>query len=80
MSAASSDLFSRPSGSSKEVPPTEPVTVTVSSLPKKSMPPKSLEDILVYDTEAIAASYRSLPFHMLFRLFNIFWIASGYLL
>ncbi|MEL6471383.1 MAG: AarF/ABC1/UbiB kinase family protein [Cyanobacteria bacterium J06623_4] len=45
-----------------------------------SGPPKSLEEILVYDPEAIAAYYRSRPLQILFRLINIFWIASGYLL
>ncbi|MEL7332361.1 MAG: AarF/ABC1/UbiB kinase family protein [Cyanobacteria bacterium J06560_2] len=44
------------------------------------MPPKSLEDILVYDPEAIAAFYRKRPFQILFRLIKIFWIASGYVL
>ncbi|MEL7495071.1 MAG: AarF/ABC1/UbiB kinase family protein [Cyanobacteria bacterium J06554_11] len=44
------------------------------------MPPKSLEEILVYDPEAIAAYYRSRPLQILFRLINIFWIALGYLL
>lgn len=62
-----------------------PQTVTVASMPVKpsatpSGPPKSLEEILVYDPEAIAAYYRSRPFQILFRLINIFWIASGYLL
>ncbi|MGB3765887.1 MAG: AarF/ABC1/UbiB kinase family protein [Phormidesmis sp.] len=43
-----------------------------------AMPPRSLEDILVYDPEAIAAFYRKRPFQILFRLINIFWIASSY--
>ncbi|MBE9063368.1 AarF/ABC1/UbiB kinase family protein [cf. Phormidesmis sp. LEGE 11477] len=43
-------------------------------------PPRSLEDILVYDPEAIAAYYRRRPLQILFRLMNIFWIASGYVL
>ena len=42
--------------------------------------PKKLEDILVYDPEAIAAFYRRRPFQILFRLISIFWIASGYVL
>ncbi len=42
--------------------------------------PRSLEDILVYDPDAIAAYYRRRPFQILFRLFSIFWIASGYVL
>ncbi|MEO1622430.1 MAG: AarF/ABC1/UbiB kinase family protein [Cyanobacteria bacterium J06632_3] len=42
--------------------------------------PESLEDILVYDPEAIAAFYRKRPFQILFRLINIFWIAAGYIL
>lgn len=46
----------------------------------RQMPPKSLEDILVYDPEAIAAFYRKRPFQILFRLIKIFWIASGYVL
>ncbi|MEL6492657.1 MAG: AarF/ABC1/UbiB kinase family protein [Cyanobacteria bacterium J06621_3] len=42
--------------------------------------PKSLEDILIYEPELIAAFYRKRPFQILFRLIKIFWIASGYLL
>jgi len=71
-----------------EVPPA--VTVSASpvtdTLPSASVPtkpvgtPKSLEDILVYDPEAIAAFYRKRPFQILFRLIKIFWIASGYML
>nr|WP_038018988.1 AarF/ABC1/UbiB kinase family protein [Synechococcus sp. PCC 7335] len=45
-----------------------------------TMPPRSLEDILTYDPEAIAAYYSRRPFQILFRLINIFWIASGYVL
>lgn len=61
-----------------------PQTVSVPAMPVKpaarQMPPKSLEDILVYDPEAIAAFYRKRPFQILFRLIKIFWIASGYVL
>ncbi len=42
--------------------------------------PQSLEDILVYDPEAIAAYYRRRPFQILFRLIAIFWIALTYVL
>ena len=42
--------------------------------------PERLEDILVYDPEAIAAFYRRRPFQILFRLISIFWIALGYVL
>lgn len=42
--------------------------------------PQSLEDILVYDPEAIAAYYRRRPFQILFRLIAIFWIALTYFL
>lgn len=42
--------------------------------------PQSLEDILVYDPEAIAAYYRRRPFQILFRLISIFWIALTYVL
>ncbi len=41
--------------------------------------PQSLEDILVYDPEAIAAYYRRRPFQILFRLITIFWIALTYI-
>ncbi|PZO10768.1 MAG: hypothetical protein DCF25_20190 [Leptolyngbya foveolarum] len=43
-----------------------------------TMPPRSLEDILIYEPEAIAAFYRKRPFQILFRLINIFWIAFSY--
>ncbi len=92
MSAASPDLFTRPS----ELPTIastvdeygRPVVafdetrpVTVAAVPAaKAMPPKSLEDILVYDPEAIAAFYRKRPFQIFFRLISIFWTASGYVL
>ncbi len=42
--------------------------------------PQSLEDILVYDPEAIAAFYRRRPFRILFRLVEIFWVATGYIM
>jgi len=97
MSAASPDLFNRPSElPTSELPTIEsavdeygrPVVtfdetrpVTVAAIPAaKAMPPKSLEDILVYDPEAIAAFYRKRPFQIIFRLISIFWTASGYVL
>jgi predicted unusual protein kinase regulating ubiquinone biosynthesis (AarF/ABC1/UbiB family) len=55
-------------------------TVSSSGQSLKSYPPKSLEDILLYDPEAIASFYRRRPLQILFRLISIFWIASGYLL
>ncbi|MEL6352421.1 MAG: AarF/ABC1/UbiB kinase family protein [Cyanobacteria bacterium J06627_28] len=52
---------------------------TLSQTPSKNtLPPKSLEDILVYDPDEIAAYYRSRPLQILLRLIKIFWIASGY--
>ncbi len=80
MSAASPDLFVSPTEVS-----TRPVTVaaTPAEMPtpphrQPSMPPKCLEDILVYDPEAIAAFYKRRPFQILFRLISIFWLAAGY--
>ncbi|MGD1899973.1 MAG: ABC1 kinase family protein [Phormidesmis sp.] len=57
-------------------------TVTVPGTPVKTAvkSPRSLEEILIYDPEAIAAFYRKRPFQILFRLVKIFWIASGYVL
>ena len=95
MSAASPELFSGPSDSpvpSKSVlsdplatPASSktdaPQTVTVPAMPVASkVPPRSLEDILVYDPDAIAAYYRRRPFQILLRLINIFWLAAGYVL
>lgn len=91
MCAASPDLFSRPSSSPATTPISVPATtvpVVTPSLPKTptktstkaGLPPQTIEDILVYDPEAIAAFYRKRPFQILFRLIKIFWIASGYLL
>lgn len=88
MSAASPELFNGLSDSSPpSVPVTTPATtappqtVTVPAMPVASkMPPRSLEDILTYDPDAIAAYYSRRPFQILFRLINIFWIASGYVL
>lgn len=64
-------------------------TVTVPAMPiapeaakagvGKVRAPRSLEDIQAYDPDAIAAFYRKRPFQILFRIINIFWIASGYL-
>lgn len=66
----SADLRSRPA----DVP-----TAVPTGLPAAApMPPRSLEDILVYDPEAIAAFYRRRPFQILFRLISIFWTALGY--
>ncbi|MGC1307052.1 MAG: AarF/ABC1/UbiB kinase family protein [Phormidesmis sp.] len=45
-----------------------------------SRPPQSLEEILVYDPEAIASFYARRPLQILFRLISIFWLASSYLL
>lgn len=81
MSAASPDLPTRSTD-------TPAVTVSATSLPNfasevpnsgASTPrvsnPKSLEDILVYDPEAIAYFYKKRPFQILFRLIRIFLIA-----
>lgn len=92
MSAALSDTVTRPSASPTSTAPKVSPAVTVAAspvtgtLPSASVPakpvgtPESLEDILVYDPEAIAAFYRKRPFQILFRLVKIFWIASSYLL
>lgn len=92
MCAASPDLFSRPA-QSEYVPSTstvtlEPVGVTAEAVapaaekttvvPSRKMPPRSLEDILVYDPVAIAAFYRRRPFQILFRIINIIWISSSF--
>jgi predicted unusual protein kinase regulating ubiquinone biosynthesis (AarF/ABC1/UbiB family) len=57
---------------------TETRPVTVAATPLRSLPPKSLEDILIYDPEAIASFYKRRPFQILFRLISIFGIALGY--
>ena len=81
MSAASPDLLSRPSDAPTAVAPVAPEPVTAVAVPMPSqMPPRSLEDILVYDPEAIASFYKRRPFQILFRLISIVWLASGYLL
>ncbi len=93
MSAASPELLSRPDSSIPVIPPEGMAeaapTVTVPVVPvadetavgKKAVKvPRSLEDILVYDPDVIAAYYRRRPFQILFRLISIFWIASGYVL
>ncbi|MEM6451641.1 MAG: AarF/ABC1/UbiB kinase family protein [Cyanobacteria bacterium P01_D01_bin.105] len=48
--------------------------------PLTSEAPRKLEDILIYDPDAVAAFYRRRPFQILFRLISIFWIATGYML
>ncbi len=89
MSAALPDTVIRPSTSpTPGVPPAltvdaSPVTDTMpsASIPARAVgAPESLEDILVYDPEAIAAFYRKRPLQILFRLIKIFWIAAGYIL
>ncbi|MEM8505008.1 MAG: AarF/ABC1/UbiB kinase family protein [Cyanobacteria bacterium P01_D01_bin.1] len=92
MSATSPELLSRPTNSPVPVVPPEgmvesPSTVTVPSTPVASPAslaavkvPRSLEDILIYDPDVIAAYYRRRPFQILSRLISIFWIASGYVL
>lgn len=56
-------------------------TVTAAKAPAAATrPPQSLEDILVYDPEAIAAFYRRRPLRILFRLVEIFWLAAGYVI
>ncbi|NJM97684.1 MAG: AarF/ABC1/UbiB kinase family protein [Phormidesmis sp. RL_2_1] len=52
--------------------------VPVISVTARSLPPQSLEDILVYDPAAIAAFYRRRPLQILFRIISIFWTALGY--
>ena len=95
MRAASPDLLNRPTQAPSEVPGSngtvsastfanslETVDAVVpdrASGAVKAMPPKSLEDILVYDPAAIAAFYRRRPFQILFRIISIFWISSGFL-
>ena len=64
---------------SPESPAGVPAAVPVAAQ-AVSMPPRSLEDILVYDPEAIAAFYKRRPLQILFRLISIFWIASGYVI
>jgi len=71
MSAASPELLSRPSDR----------PITVDAVPATvSLPPERLEDILVYDPEAIAAFYKRRPLQIFFRLISIVWIALGYVL
>ncbi len=56
-------------------------TVTAAKAPAAATrPPQSLEDILVYDPEAIASFYRRRPLRILFRLVEIFWLAAGYVI
>jgi len=77
----SRDLISRPSPSSGAGPtipvdasPVPPAQVLTPKVPRR------LEDILVYDPEAVAAFYRRRPFQILFRLISIFWIALGFVI
>lgn len=92
MSAASPDLFNSPSELPTVAAPIDeygrpivtkdemrPVTVAAEPVAMK-MSPEHLEDILVYNPEAIAAFYRRRPLQILFRLLSIFWTASGYVL
>ncbi|MEL6777564.1 MAG: AarF/ABC1/UbiB kinase family protein [Cyanobacteria bacterium J06597_16] len=67
MSVASSELLSRPTQ-------TPAVTVSATSIPS-STTPRTLEDILVYDPEAISYFYKRRPFQILWRLIRIFFIA-----
>ena len=91
MCAASPDFFSQPSVAvSPRVADSVPTTAKTVTVPtakietppqttsKSTLPPKSLEDILVYNPDEIAAYYRSRPLQILLRLIKIFWIASGY--
>ncbi len=57
-------------------PPVQPATKPVA----KSVEIKTLDDILVYDPDAIAAFYRKRPLQILFRIIKIFWTASGYVI
>ena len=91
MCAASPELFSRPaqspaptvtlepSGEAVDGSVTPPAVTVSATAAAMSMPPKSLEDILVYNPEAIASFYRRRPFQILFRLISIAWISSGFL-
>ncbi|MEO1445660.1 MAG: AarF/UbiB family protein, partial [Cyanobacteria bacterium J06635_11] len=67
MSVASSEPLSRPTQ-------TPAVTVSATSIPS-STTPRTLEDILVYDPEAISYFYKRRPFQILWRLIRIFFIA-----
>ena len=58
---------------------TETIGVQLKTSTVKPAPPKSLEDILVYDPAAIAAFYRRRPFQILFRIISILWISSSFL-
>ena len=90
MSAASPDLskplsdFSEPTvplNADQSLVSSDSQVVTVAAVPAAiSMPPKSLEDILVYDPAAIAAYYRRRPLQILLRIVSIFWTAFGYVL
>ncbi|MEO0455601.1 MAG: AarF/ABC1/UbiB kinase family protein [Cyanobacteria bacterium P01_A01_bin.114] len=42
------------------------------------VPPTSLEDILIYDPDAIATYYGRRPLQIVLRLIEIFWLFSGY--
>ncbi|MEL7360414.1 MAG: hypothetical protein AAFN40_28300, partial [Cyanobacteria bacterium J06560_6] len=80
MCAASPDFFSQPSVAvSPRVADSVPTTAKTITVPtakietlsqtpsKNTLPPKSLEDILVYDPDEIAAYYRSRPLQILLR-------------
>ncbi|MEL6815304.1 MAG: AarF/UbiB family protein, partial [Cyanobacteria bacterium J06598_3] len=69
MSAASPNVFSS-STAEQSVP-------TAAARPA-SWVPKTLEEILVYDPDAIAAFYKRRPLQILFRLISIFWTASSF--
>ncbi|MFK8182089.1 MAG: ABC1 kinase family protein [Phormidesmis sp.] len=71
------DLMSRPPEASGDSPA---VTINVSANASTPQVPKRLEDILIYDPEAVAAFYRRRPFQIFFRLISIFWIAAGYVM
>lgn len=89
MSLASPDL-GRPSeldassvildaaGRPANLPDAQPSATVAAAPVAPASPPRSLEDILVYDPEAITAFYRRRPFQILFRLIEIFWLAASY--
>lgn len=56
------------------VPASEPVVPACLAVPQR------LEDIVVYDPDAIAAFYRRRPLSILARLFEVLWIFLGFVL
>ena len=64
----------------EQVPPQMSESEAVAARRATPSVPKRLEDILVYDPDAIAAFYRRRPLQILFRLISIFWIAASYVL